>query len=95
MKPDWEEAVEGCLGYLATEKSHAVNSQIINRIALENFASWMDQHHTALEPGHLNLGCHAKRRVFKSNFQIVPDIVSTDDAVAAPLAEDVSESELA
>jgi integrase/recombinase XerD len=53
MKPDWEAAVEGCLGYLATEKSHAVNSQLINRLALEQFAAWMDQHHTALEPGLL------------------------------------------
>jgi hypothetical protein len=26
MNPDWEEAIEGCLGYLATEKSHAVNT---------------------------------------------------------------------
>jgi integrase/recombinase XerD len=50
MNPEWEEAVEGCLGYLAVEKSHAVNSQIINRIALEGFAAWMEKHHTALEP---------------------------------------------
>ena len=51
MNPDWEEAVEGCLGYLATEKSHAVNTQVINRIALESFAAWMDRNHAALEPG--------------------------------------------
>jgi len=51
MNPDWEEAVEGCLGYLATEKSHAVNTQVINRIALESFAAWMDKTHAALEPG--------------------------------------------
>jgi integrase/recombinase XerD len=51
MNPDWEEAVEGCLGYLATEKSHAVNSQVINRLALENFAAWMERHHPGLEPG--------------------------------------------
>lgn len=51
MNPDWEEAVEGCLGYLATEKSHAVNTQVINRIALESFAAWMDKNHAALEPG--------------------------------------------
>jgi len=51
MNPDWEEAVEGCLGYLATEKSHAVNTQVINRIALESFAAWMDRNHPALEPG--------------------------------------------
>src|SRR5271167_4127874 len=47
----WEEAIEGCLGYLATEKSHALNTQLINRIALESFAVWMDKNHTALEPG--------------------------------------------
>jgi integrase/recombinase XerD len=53
MNPDWEEAIEGCLGYLATEKSHALNTQMINRIALESFANWMDQNHAALEPGLL------------------------------------------
>ena len=53
MNPEWEEAVEGCLGYLAVEKSHAVNSQLINRLALENFAAWMDQNHAGLEPGLL------------------------------------------
>src|ERR1700677_111519 len=51
MNPAWEEAIEGCLGYLATEKSHAVRTQIINRIALESFAGWMDKNHPALEPG--------------------------------------------
>jgi integrase/recombinase XerD len=51
MNPEWEEAMEGCLGYLATEKSHAVNTQIINRIALESFAAWMEKNHSALEPG--------------------------------------------
>ena len=51
MNPDWEEAIEGCLGYLATEKSHALNTQLINRIALESFAAWMDKNHAGLEPG--------------------------------------------
>jgi integrase/recombinase XerD len=51
MNPEWEEAVEGCLGYLATEKSHAVNTQVINRLALEAFAAWMDPHHPGLDPG--------------------------------------------
>ncbi len=51
MNPAWEEAIEGCLGYLATEKSHALNSQLINRIALESFAAWMEKNHPALEPG--------------------------------------------
>ncbi len=53
MNPEWEEAVEGCLGYLAIEKSHAVNSQLINRLALEKFAAWMDENHAGLEPGLL------------------------------------------
>jgi integrase/recombinase XerD len=53
MNPEWEEAIEGCLGYLATEKSHALNSQLINRIALESFAAWMDRNHMGLEPGLL------------------------------------------
>jgi len=53
MNPVWEEAVEGCLGYLATEKSHAVNSQVINRLALEHFAAWMEREHAGLEPGLL------------------------------------------
>ena len=51
MNPAWEEAMEGCLGYLATEKSHAVNTQLINRTALESFAAWMDQNHPGMEPG--------------------------------------------
>lgn len=51
MNPAWEEAIEGCLGHLATEKSHAVNTQLINRIALESFAAWMEKNHAALEPG--------------------------------------------
>jgi integrase/recombinase XerD len=51
MTPAWEEALEGCLGHLATEKSHAVNTQLINRIALESFAGWMERHHPGLAPG--------------------------------------------
>lgn len=43
--------MEGCLGYLATEKSHAVNTQLINRIALESFAVWMEKNHASIEPG--------------------------------------------
>jgi integrase/recombinase XerD len=53
MDPAWEEAIEGCLGYLAVEKSHALNTQLINRIALEGFAAWMDKNHMGLEPGLL------------------------------------------
>jgi integrase/recombinase XerD len=51
MNPAWEEAIEGCLGYLATEKSHAVNTQLINRIALESFAGWMEKNRPSLAPG--------------------------------------------
>ena len=51
MNPRWEEAIEGCLGSLATEKSHAVNTQLINRIALESFAAWMEKNRTAAGPG--------------------------------------------
>jgi integrase/recombinase XerD len=53
MNPAWEEAIEGCLGYLATEKSHAVNTQLINRIALEAFAAWMEKNHPASSPSDL------------------------------------------
>src|SRR5271170_2372917 len=53
MHPAWEEASEGCLGHLATEKSHAVNTQLINRIALESFAAWMEKNHPACAPGEL------------------------------------------
>jgi len=49
----WEEAVEGCLGYLATEKSHAVRSQLINRAALESFGAWMEKTHADIKPGDL------------------------------------------
>jgi integrase/recombinase XerD len=53
MNADWEEAVEGCLGYLAVEKSHAVNTQLINRIVLESFSSWMEKHRTGQPPGKI------------------------------------------
>jgi integrase/recombinase XerD len=49
----WENAVEGCLGYLATEKSHAVRSQLINRAALESFGAWLEKNHPAVEPAGL------------------------------------------
>jgi integrase/recombinase XerD len=49
----WEEAVEGCLGYLATEKSHAVRSQLINRAALESFGAWLEKNHADVEPAGL------------------------------------------
>jgi integrase/recombinase XerD len=79
MNPDWEEAIEGCLGYLATEKSHALNSQLINRIALESFAAWMDKNHAALEPGlivkeHIRAYLRAQRtekRLAPSSMKII------------------------
>jgi integrase/recombinase XerD len=49
----WEEAVEGCLGYLATEKSHAVRSQLINRAALESFGAWLEKNQADVEPAGL------------------------------------------
>jgi integrase/recombinase XerD len=49
----WEEAVEGCLGYLATEKSHAVRSQLINRAALESFGAWLEKNHADINPPDL------------------------------------------
>ena len=79
MNPDWEEAVEGCLGYLATEKSHALNTQLINRIALESFAAWMDKNHMGLEPGlivkeHIRAYLRAQRmekRLAPSSMKII------------------------
>ena len=79
MDPAWEEAIEGCLGYLATEKSHALNSQLINRIALEAFAAWMDRRHPGLEPGllvkeHLRSYLRAQRtekRLAPSSMKII------------------------
>ena len=50
MNAAWEEAVEGCLGFLATEKSHAVNTQLINRIALESFTAWMEKNYSGAAP---------------------------------------------
>jgi integrase/recombinase XerD len=49
----WEEAVEGCLGYLATEKSHAVRSQLINRAGLESFGAWLEKNHADINPPDL------------------------------------------
>src|SRR5271154_293737 len=75
----WEEAIEACLGYLATEKSHALNSQLINRIALESFAAWMDKNHAGLEPGlivkeHIRAYLRAQRtekRLAPSSMKII------------------------
>lgn len=45
---EWEAAIDACIGYLATEKSHAPRSQAINRVALETFARWCGEHGHAL-----------------------------------------------
>jgi len=79
MNPAWEEAIEGCLGHLATEKSHALNTQLINRIALESFAAWMDKNHPGLEPGltvkeHIRAYLRAQRtekRLASSSMKII------------------------
>jgi integrase/recombinase XerD len=79
MDAAWEEAIEGCLGYLATEKSHALNTQIINRIALESFAAWMEKSHPGIEPGlivkeHLRSYLRAQRtekRLAPSSMKII------------------------
>ncbi len=39
----WGDEIEDCLATLATEKSHAVNTQLINRIALESFSAWCEK----------------------------------------------------
>lgn len=41
--PLWIDEIEDCLAALATEKSHAVNTQLINRIALESFSQWCER----------------------------------------------------
>ena len=79
MDAAWEEAIEGCLGYLATEKSHALNTQLINRIALESFAAWMEKNHPGVEPGlivkeHLRSFLRAQRtekRLAPSSMKII------------------------
>jgi integrase/recombinase XerD len=38
--PLWEEEIEGCIAWLATERSHATRSQLTNRAALESLAWW-------------------------------------------------------
>jgi integrase/recombinase XerD len=36
----WADEIENCLACLATEKSHAINTQLANRTAIESFAIW-------------------------------------------------------
>jgi integrase/recombinase XerD len=40
MKTAWQGEIEGCLGFLATEKSHARNTQLLTRIAIEKFRDY-------------------------------------------------------
>ncbi len=49
----WLEAIEQCLAVLATERSHAPASQLINRIALEEFAAWRSRSYPTLIPSAL------------------------------------------
>lgn len=44
----WSAEVEGCLAFLAVEKGHAVNTQMVNRIALEKFSDWVLRRHGSI-----------------------------------------------
>ncbi|MEM1059795.1 MAG: site-specific tyrosine recombinase [Verrucomicrobiota bacterium] len=52
LPPEWEAAIDGCIGYLATEKSHAARSQALNRLALEGFARWCQGRRHAVDTLH-------------------------------------------
>ncbi|SDT85860.1 tyrosine recombinase XerD subunit [Verrucomicrobium sp. GAS474] len=41
LPPLWELEIEDCLAFLATERNHATNSQLINHTALLAFGAWM------------------------------------------------------
>src|SRR5205809_557498 len=45
----WQPEIEACMGYLATEKSHAPNTQLINRLALESFQEWAVRNRPGME----------------------------------------------
>lgn len=45
--------VDGCLAYLATEKSHATGTQLLNQVALEAFADWWEKQTPLLPPAEL------------------------------------------
>ena len=55
LPPLWEAAVEGCLGYLATEKSHALRTQLLNRNAIERFVVWLLDQEPDILPEGLSL----------------------------------------
>jgi integrase/recombinase XerD len=57
-EPLWQEEIDACLGYLATEKDHAPNTQLVVRISLEGFAAWIRSVHGGLgaaeiQPEHI------------------------------------------
>ncbi len=39
----WASEIESCLGYLAIEKSHALNTQMMTQIALNSFRDWAEK----------------------------------------------------
>ncbi len=49
----WQDAVDACAGYLATERSHALRTQLIHRATLDAFAQWMPKRHPGIAPGQL------------------------------------------
>jgi integrase/recombinase XerD len=63
----FETEIERCLGFLATEKSHALRTQLLNRSALESFALWCATVYPSLaltefQPDHLRAYFQAQRR---------------------------------
>jgi integrase/recombinase XerD len=98
--PAWQEAIEGCLGHLATEKSHAVRSQLINRAALEAFTAWMEKTHPHAAPAGLTRE-HLRefQRVQRARRQLAPAsmkvlVVALRHLVAHLKREDVLKADL-
>jgi integrase/recombinase XerD len=48
-----DNVIENCLAYLATEKSHAERTQLLNRMALESFAKWLRAQKGEVTPDRL------------------------------------------
>lgn len=100
MNAAWEAVVESCLGYLATEKSHAVRSQLINRAALESFGAWMEKEHPGVDPSRLTRE-HLREflRVQRSRRKLAPAsmkvlVVALRHLVAALRRDNVIEADL-
>lgn len=78
MNPAWESVVEGTLGYLATEKSHSANTQLLNLTALQSFAEWMERRHRDCGPGDLTTehirgflkSCRSERKLAPASIKI-------------------------